>query len=110
MRAYAQHLKTIIDELQHELCYGCQKGEPNRFMHNVCQMKSVRSKVEFCFAYALEGVDHDKVMESYAEMMGLAALEWVEAYDHEYKTRVWMKSEEWNLEVINLIVSQYLVH
>ena len=79
-------------------------------MHNVCQMKSVRSKVEFCFAYALEGVDHDKVMESYAEMMGLAALEWVEAYDYEYKTRVWMKSEEWNVEVINLIVSQYLVH
>ena len=43
-------------------------------------------------------------------MMGLAALEWVEAYDYEYKTQVWMKSEEWNVEVINLIVSQYLLN
>ena len=103
-------MKESVDKLQHSLCYGCQKGESNRFLHNVCQMKSVRSKVEFCFAYALEGLDHDKVMESYAERMGLAALEWVEAYDHEYKTQVWMKSEEWNVEVINLIVSQYLLH
>ena len=79
-------------------------------MHNICRMTSTHSKVEFCFVYALERLDHDKVMTSYGEKMGLAALEWVEAYDYEYKTRVWMKSEEWNAEVINLIVSQYLLH
>ena len=73
-------------------------------------MSSARSKVEFCFVYAMERLDHDKVMESYAEEMGLAALEWIEAYDHEYKTRVWMKSEEWKESVLSLIVSQYLSH
>jgi len=50
------------------------------------------------------------VMTSYVEKMGLAGLEWIEAYNYEYKTQVWMKSEEWNAEVINLIVSQYLLH
>ena len=40
--------------------------------------------------YAMERLDHDKVMESYAEEMGLTVLEWIEAYDHEYKTRVWI--------------------
>ena len=60
--------------------------------------------------YAMERLDHDKVMESYAEEMGLAALEWIEAYDHEYKTRVWMKSEEWKESVLSLIVTQYRSH
>ena len=50
------------------------------------------------------------VMTSYAEKMGLAALEWIEAYNYEYKTQVWMKSEEWKTCAINLIVSQYLSH
>lgn len=110
MKLYARHLKTMVDELQHELCYGCQQGESDRFMHNVCQMSSTRSKVEHCFVYALSRIDHDKVMESYAEMMGLAALEWIEAYDYEYKTQVWMKSEGWKKRVLNLIVSQCLSH
>ena len=110
LKSYALHLKEAIDELQLVLCYGCQQGESDRFTHNVCQMSSVRSKVEFCFVCALERLDHDKVMECYAEKMGLAALEWIEAYDYEYKTQVWMKSEEWKTKVINLIVSQYLSH
>ena len=107
MKSYALHLKESIDDLQHTLCYGCQQKDSDRFMHNVCRMTSTRSKVEFCFVFALERLDHDQVMASYAEKMGMAALEWIEAYDYEYKTRVWMKSEEWNAEVINLIVSQY---
>ena len=110
MKSYAHHLKTIIDELQHEFCYGCQRGESDRFIHNVCQMLPMRSKVEFCFVYALERIDHDKVMESYAEKTGLAALEWIEAYDYGYKTQIWMKTEEWKTSVLNLIVSQYLSH
>ena len=39
-----------------------------------------------CFVYVLERVDHDKVKETYVEMMGLNALEWIEAYDYGYKT------------------------
>ena len=50
------------------------------------------------------------MMEYYVEKMGLAALEWIEAYDYGYKTQVWMKSEEWKESVLNLIVSQYLSH
>ena len=110
MTAYAQHLKVIIDDLQHEMCYGCQRNESDRFMHNVCQMSFMRLKVEYCFVYALDVIDHNKAMKSYAEMVGLAALEWIEAYDHEYITQVWMKSEEWKESVLNLIVSQYLSH
>ena len=41
--------------------------------------------------YALERIDHNKVIESYVEKMRLAALEWIETGD---KTQVWMKSEE----------------
>ena len=101
-------MKDLIDDLQHTLCYGCQRVESDRFMHNVCQMSCMHSKVGFCFVYAVEMLDHDKVMESYVEKMGLAALEWIEAYDYGYKTQVWMKSEEWKTNVINLIVSHYL--
>ena len=41
--------------------------------------------------YALERIDHDKVIESCVEKMGLVALEWIEAG---CKTQAWMKSEE----------------
>ena len=110
LKSYALHMKETIDELLPAFCCGCQRGESDRFTHNVCQISSVRSKVEFCFVYALERIDHDEVMESYVEKMGLAALEWIEAYDYGYKTQVWMKTEEWKESVLNLIVSEYLSH
>ena len=53
-------------------------------MHKVCWITSVLSKVEFCIVYALEKIDHDKVIESYTGKMGLAALEWIEAYNRRY--------------------------
>ena len=99
-------MKESIDDLQHVLCYGCQRGESDRFTHNVCLMSSVRSIASLHIWRKV----HDKVMESYAEKMGLTALEWIEAYDYGYKTQVWMKSEEWKTCAINLIVSQYLSH
>ena len=91
LKSYALHMKETIDELLPAFCCGCQRGESDRFTHNVCQISSVRSKVEFCFVYALERIDHDEVMESYVEKMGLATLEWIEVG---HKTQAWMKSEE----------------
>ena len=110
MKSYADHLRESVDKLQFELCYGCQQGKSERFAHNVCQMLSVRSRIEFCLVYALDGIDDEKVMESYAEKMGLAALEWLEAYDYGYRHTVWMNMEDWKQNVISLIVSQYLSH
>ena len=73
MQVYAKALKSQIDRLQFELCYGCQQGRSDRVAHNVCQMTCVRSKVELCLVYALDRVEDSKVMESYAEQMGLVA-------------------------------------
>ena len=87
-------MKTIIDELQHEVSYGCQQSVSDRFMHNVCQMSSMRSKA----CLHIVGIDRDKAVESYVEMMGLTALEWIETYDYEYKTGIWMESEGWKKE------------
>ena len=106
MHVYAKALKSQIDRLPFELCYGCQQGRSDRVAHNVCQMTCVRSKVELCLIYALDRVEDSKVMESYAEQMGLAALEWLEVYDYDYRHNVWMRTESWKGDMVRLIMAQ----
>ena len=83
------------------------QGKEKIFTHNVCQMMSSRSKVEFCLNYALDRVEEDKVMETYAENMGLAALEWIDAYDYGYRCGIWMNSETWRKDMVDLVLERY---
>ena len=109
MKTYATELKNIIDVVLVELCYGCQKSKSEPFLHNLCQILPLQSRVEFCLIHAIERVNHDKVMKTYSEINGLAVLEFVDAYDFQYRRYVWMNTEEWFRNVVKEIVGQYFI-
>lgn len=104
-KVYAQYLVETVSRVQSELCYGCSHKADGALAHNLCQMNNQASIVEFCLIHALNRVEDDKVMETYAERMGLAALEWIEAYDYGYKRGIWMNSDSWKKDIVSLILA-----
>ena len=45
--------------------------------------------------FTLNFIDEGSVMEQYGDEVGLAALEWVDIFDPEYRRNHWMCTEEW---------------
>ena len=93
---------VFINELQYEMCYGCYYKKKEPLTHNLCQMLDVRSRINYCLIYALDRVDDDAVMTTYAEQVGLAALEWIDAYDRDFRRGDWMNSEKWRSDIVLL--------
>ena len=56
---------------------------------------------------ALDFVDEAAIMEQYGSEVGLAALEWCDVFDPEYRCTTWIADEEWFTDVTSLIVDKW---
>ena len=64
-------------------------------------------RVRFCIYFALDFVDEVAIMEQYGNEVGLAAFEWCDVLDPEYRRSTWIGSEEWFAEVCSLVVDKW---
>ena len=64
-------------------------------------------QVRFCIYFALDFVDEAAIMEQYGNEVGLAALEWCDVFDPEYRRSSWIAEEEWFTDMTNLIVDKW---
>ena len=46
-------------------------------------------------------------MEQYGNEVGLAALEWLDIFDPNYRHSTWIGAEEWLVDVITLILDKW---
>ena len=100
---YSRHLAEKMSECVVCLCYGCMHAKESRFMHNLCNMHAL-DQVRFCIYFALNFVDEAAIMEQYGNEVGLAALEWCDVFDPEYRRFTW---KEWFNDVTNLILEKW---
>ena len=103
---YSRHLAEKMSECVACLCYGCMHAKESRFMHNLCNMHAL-DQVRFCIYFALNFVDEAAIMEQYGNEVGLAALEWCDVFDPEYRRSSWIAEEEWFTDVTNLILDKW---
>ena len=75
-------------------------------MHNLCNMHAL-DRVRFCIYFALNFVYEAAIMEQYGNEVGLAALEWCDVFDPEYRRFTWIGGEEWFNDVTNLILEKW---
>ena len=61
-------------------------------------------QVRFCIYFALDFVDEAAIMEQYGNEVGLAAFEWCDVLDPEYRRFTW---KEWFNDVTNLILEKW---
>ena len=73
------------------LYYGCVHAKHSRLMHNLCNMH-VLDRVCFCIYFALDFFDEAAIIEQYGNEVGLAAFEWCDVLDLEYRRTTW---KEW---------------
>ena len=62
--------------------------------------------IKFAFVY-LDFVDEAAIMEQYGNEVGLAALEWCDVFDTEYRHSTWIADEEWFTDVTSLVVDKW---
>ena len=62
--------------------------------------------IKFAFVY-LNFVDEAAIMEQYGNEVGLAAFEWCDVLDPEYRRFTWIGGEEWFNDVTNLILEKW---
>ena len=75
-------------------------------MHNLCSMHAL-DRVRFCIYFALDFVDEAAIMEQYGNEVGLAAFEWCDVFDLEYRRSTWIADEEWFTDVTSLVVDKW---
>ena len=75
-------------------------------MHNLCSMHAL-DQVRFCIYFALDFVDEAAIMEQYGDEVGLAAFEWCDVLDPEYRRFTWIGGEKWFNDVTNLILEKW---
>ena len=100
---YSRHLAEKMNECVTCLCYGCVHAKDSRVMHNLCSMHAL-DQVCFCIYFALDFVDEAAIMEQYGNEVGLAAFEWCDVLDPEYRRFTW---KEWFNDVTNLILEKW---
>ena len=83
-------------------CYGCIQGRERGSCHNLCNLH-VLDQIRFCLYVALDAIDDASVMEQYGDEVGLAALEWPDVLDANYRRSTWMSSEEWFADMTSSI-------
>ena len=84
-------------------CYGCILGrESGSKWHNLCSLHTL-DQIRFCIYYALDSIDDAAVMEQYGNEVGLAALEWADIFEPEYRRITWMSSEDWFNDMTSLV-------
>ena len=88
------------------LCYGCVDAKDSRLMHNLCNMHAL-DRVRFCIYFVLDFVDEAVIMEHYGNEVGLAALEWWDVFDPEYRHTTWIPDIEWFTDVTSLIIDKW---
>ena len=103
---YSQHLAEKMSECVACLCYGCVHAKDSSLMHNLCNMHAL-DRVRFCIYFALDFVDEAAIMEQYGNEVGLAALEWCDVFDPEYRRTTWIADEEWFTDVTSLVVDKW---
>ena len=103
---YSQHLAEKMNECVACLCYGCVHAKDSKVMHNLCNMHALE-QVRFCIYFALDFVDEAAIMEQYGNEVGLAAFEWCDVLDLEYRRSTWIGGEEWFADVSSLIVDKW---
>ena len=75
-------------------------------MHNLCNMHAL-DQVRFCIYFAHDFVDEAAIMEQYGNEVGLAALEWCEVMEPDYRRSTWIGDEEWLADVSNLVYDKW---
>ena len=73
---------------------------------SLCNMHAL-DQVRFCIYFALNFVDEAAIMEQYGNEVGLAALEWCDVFDSEYRRTTWIADEEWFTDVTSLVVDKW---
>ena len=88
------------------LCYGCVHAKDSKVMHNLCSMHAL-DRVRFCIYFALDFVDEAAIMEQYGNEVGLAAFEWCDVFDPDYRRSSWIADEEWFSDVCTLVLEKW---
>ena len=103
---YSQHLVEKMTEYVRCLCSGCMHAKDNKVMHNLCNLHA-SDQVRFCIYFALDFVDEAAIMEQYGNEVGLAAFEWCNILDPDYRCSNWIGDEEWIGEVTLLVLEKW---
>ena len=103
---YSQHLAAKMNECVACLCYGCVHAKDSKVMHNLCSMHAL-DWVCFCIYFALDFVDEAAIMEQYGNEVGLAAFEWCDVFDPDYRRSSWIADEEWFSDVCTLVLEKW---
>ena len=103
---YSQHLAEKMTECVRCFCYGCMHAKDNKVMHNLCSLH-VSDRVRFCIYFALDFVDEAAILEQYGNDVGLAAFEWLDIFDPDYRHSTWIGGEEWITDVTHLVLDKW---
>ena len=76
--------------------------ENNELLHNFCKMDET-FKIQFSLFYAIDCVNDKDVMEEYCSTVGMAALEWPDILEDNYRRNEWMRSSQWIQEMTQLL-------
>ena len=104
---YSQYLAGKMSECMKCFCYWCLHAkESGSVMHNLCSLHAL-DQVLFCIYFALNFVDEAAIMEQYGNEVGLAALEWVDIFDPEYRRSTWIAEEQWFTDVTTFVFDKW---
>ena len=85
---YSRHSAEMMSERVRCLCYGCMHGKDNKFMHHLCSLHA-SDQVHFCIYFTLDFVDEAAILEQYGNEIGLAAFEWLDVLEPDYRHSTW---------------------
>ena len=98
----------MLSEAVKQICFGCSHLDkygdacPSQRDHDVCCMMEAEERVEYCFDNALELVDHDTVLKTWENSVGMAHRSWPDILDSTYR-RAWIEDDFWRQQVISII-------
>ena len=81
-------------------------AKDNKVMHNLCSLH-VSDQVRVCIYFALDFVDEAAILEQYGNDVGLAAFEWLDIFDPDYRHYTWIGGEEWITDVTLLVLDKW---
>ena len=74
--------------------------------HNLCSL-DVNSQVRFCIYHVVDYVNEANILQQYGDEMGMAALEWLDIFESDYRHSQWMSDEEWFTDMTSRVVDKW---
>ena len=73
----------------------------------ICVACMLLIKSAFVYILSLNFVDEASILEQYGNEVGLAAFEWLDIFDPDYRHSTWIGGEEWVTAVTSLVLDKW---